>query len=300
MQIRSNILTIQSTPFGITKKGCFLHLEHVDYQYPHYSQFVSSSTGKEKDSETGYYAFGARYYDCDLSGIFLSVDPMADKYPSMSPYSYCAWNPVKFVDPDGQEKIISYNTNSSDKNKRAEERSLTRAAKHYTRNIGVIHLFAHGWVPQGQDRCLGISTYRDDGNIRRLKNAQALHEYLKENSAIYRKNNADGKESKTSILVMHSCQTGEEGAIAQQASQELNLLIIAPSENITSREDQYSGGRTEYKEYVSDNGVWNVYYKGELMESFNGKSKPLFDKPQKIIEKYETMYNERHSQTSGE
>ena len=26
---------------------------------------------------------------------------MADKYPSISPYAYCAWNPVKLVDPDG-------------------------------------------------------------------------------------------------------------------------------------------------------------------------------------------------------
>ena len=65
----------------------------------------SSFTGKEKDSETGYYAFGARYYDCDLSGIFLSVDPMSDKYPSISPYAYCAWNPVKLVDPDGESPI---------------------------------------------------------------------------------------------------------------------------------------------------------------------------------------------------
>ena len=58
-------------------------------------------TGKEKDSETGFYYFGARYYDPALSGLFLSVDPMADKYPSISPYAYCAWNPVKLVDPDG-------------------------------------------------------------------------------------------------------------------------------------------------------------------------------------------------------
>ena len=28
---------------------------------------------------------------------------MADKYPSISPYAYCAWNPVKLVDPDGRE-----------------------------------------------------------------------------------------------------------------------------------------------------------------------------------------------------
>ena len=33
---------------------------------------------------------------------WLSVDPLADKYPSLSPYAYCAWNPVKLVDPDGR------------------------------------------------------------------------------------------------------------------------------------------------------------------------------------------------------
>ena len=97
----SYILTKRSASFGIVENDCFGCLEHTDYQYLHYSQFVSTSTGKEKDSETGYYAFGARYYDCDLSGLFLSVDPMADKYPSLSPYNYCAWNPVKLVDPDG-------------------------------------------------------------------------------------------------------------------------------------------------------------------------------------------------------
>ncbi len=32
---------------------------------------------------------------------WLSVDPLADKYPSISPYAYCVWNPVKLVDPDG-------------------------------------------------------------------------------------------------------------------------------------------------------------------------------------------------------
>ena len=65
-------------------------------------RFYYSFTGKEKDSETGYYYFGARYYNPDLS-LWLSVDPMADKYPSLSPYNYCAWNPMKLVDPDGAE-----------------------------------------------------------------------------------------------------------------------------------------------------------------------------------------------------
>ena len=59
--------------------------------------------GKEKDSETGFSYFGARYYDSDLMTGWLSVDPMADKYPSLSPYNYCAWNPIKLVDPDGED-----------------------------------------------------------------------------------------------------------------------------------------------------------------------------------------------------
>ena len=66
-----------------------------------------SFTGKERDEETGYGYFGARYYDSDLSGLFMSVDPMSDKYPSISPYAYCAWNPVKLVDTDGREIDLS-------------------------------------------------------------------------------------------------------------------------------------------------------------------------------------------------
>jgi hypothetical protein len=43
--------------------------------------------------------------DHELMTMWLSVDPMADKYPSISPYAYCAWNPVKLVDPDGMEAM---------------------------------------------------------------------------------------------------------------------------------------------------------------------------------------------------
>ena len=58
---------------------------------------------KERDSETGFSYFGARYYDSDLMTGWLSVDPMADKYPSLSPYAYCHNNPIKLIDPDGKK-----------------------------------------------------------------------------------------------------------------------------------------------------------------------------------------------------
>ena len=46
--------------------------------------------------------FSAQYYNSDLS-IWISVDPLSDKYPNLSPYTYCADNPVRLVDPDGEE-----------------------------------------------------------------------------------------------------------------------------------------------------------------------------------------------------
>ncbi len=40
-------------------------------------------------------------YKVDPVVFALSVDPMSDKYPNVSPYAYCAWNPVMLVDPNG-------------------------------------------------------------------------------------------------------------------------------------------------------------------------------------------------------
>ena len=58
-------------------------------------------TGKERDVETGLDYFGARYYASGI-GRWLSVDPLAEKYPSWSPYNYVLNNPVGMVDPDGR------------------------------------------------------------------------------------------------------------------------------------------------------------------------------------------------------
>ena len=58
--------------------------------------------GKEWDEETGNFYYGARYYDPKIS-VWLSVDPLAHKYPSLSPYTFVANNPIMLVDPDGRQ-----------------------------------------------------------------------------------------------------------------------------------------------------------------------------------------------------
>ena len=62
---------------------------------------------KEFDDDTELYYFGARYYDKNL-GIWISPDPMAEDYPGVSSYAYCAGNPVNLIDKKG-EKIVFVN-----------------------------------------------------------------------------------------------------------------------------------------------------------------------------------------------
>ena len=63
--------------------------------------------GKELDSETGLYYYGARYYDPKVS-IFVNVDPLVEK--TMQSYAYANNNPVMLIDPTGMEGESSDST----------------------------------------------------------------------------------------------------------------------------------------------------------------------------------------------
>ena len=118
-----------------------------------YTQSISenfsrfSFTGKERDEETGYGYFGARYMDHELMTSWLSVDPMADKYPNISPYAYCAWNPVKLVDSDGKEFVDP-------------------PFENYTKNDPVINLDGHNAIIKQAD---GTSLTYNLSNHKQMK-----------------------------------------------------------------------------------------------------------------------------------
>jgi len=99
---------------SFTSGRAYQHLQYFPFGELFVSQRNSSFdsrykfSAKELDNETGYSYFGARYYDSDLSS-WLSVDPLSDKYPSLSPYAYCAGNPIVLKDTDGR-KIVPTNS----------------------------------------------------------------------------------------------------------------------------------------------------------------------------------------------
>ncbi len=80
-------------PFGgLMGKG--LNGDFQSYKY----------NGKELERQIGFdiYDYGARRYDA-ATCRFTTMDPLAEKYYSTSPYAYCVNDPVRFVDPDGKK-----------------------------------------------------------------------------------------------------------------------------------------------------------------------------------------------------
>jgi RHS repeat-associated protein len=84
-------------PFGLKQKGYNNNVTSTNiaqnYKY----------NGKELSEEFGlnWHDYGARRYDASI-GRWMSTDPYAEKYETLSPYAYVSNNPVNAIDPDGR------------------------------------------------------------------------------------------------------------------------------------------------------------------------------------------------------
>ena len=60
---------------------------------------------KEFDEDTGLYYYGARYYEPRLS-LWMSTDPLQEKFVDASPYVYCLQNPIIILDYNGADTVF--------------------------------------------------------------------------------------------------------------------------------------------------------------------------------------------------
>ena len=105
----------QVTEADGTKTGNVI--QKINY-YPFGAQFCDNSVdsnvqphkynGKEFDKMHGLntYDYGARQYN-PVTARWDRMDPLAEKYYSISPYAYCMNNPIIFVDPDGMDGVAA-------------------------------------------------------------------------------------------------------------------------------------------------------------------------------------------------
>ena len=243
-------------------------IQHSAFNILHWTYTFSA---KEKDSETGLSYFGSRYYSSDLS-IWLSVDPMSDKYPNESSYVYCGDNPLVFFDPDGKEKLIWIN--------KLNNKFIASGAEKY-QDDGAIHIFAHG-----SSRGLTVNI---NGENQTVRTAKQLDNLLSQYSEIWQNRN----EEVETVIVLHSCRTGEgDNSFAEKVSRELGVTVVAPDQRVyydnngeigtykakyVDQNNEYKlneNGNPKNKERSTIKGNWRVFQKGKETHSFKGDWHP--------------------------
>jgi RHS repeat-associated protein len=99
---------LSAEDYGRSSVGCY-----PSYPDSGFSSIESQKfTGKERDTETGLDYFGARYYSA-AQARFTSIDPVALSSKKiidpqqLNMYAYSRNNPLKYIDPNGEEVDLS-------------------------------------------------------------------------------------------------------------------------------------------------------------------------------------------------
>ncbi|MBO7587111.1 MAG: RHS repeat-associated core domain-containing protein, partial [Bacteroidales bacterium] len=236
-------------------------------------------SAKERDTETGLSYFGSRYYSSDLS-IWLSVDPQAAKYPSLSPYTYCANNPVKLVDPNGEEigepplkRIVNLGFQSKTFRKLFRKSGLT------IENMSDIISFGNQSIMNPYTKKITLRDANSDmGNVIAL-----AHEMTNRIHAKKLKNNMESVR-KGDI----SYETFADNAIRIESEGVANQIIVASELNYSFPDDNgvMNDLKTQYKEgTIRRREMLNTIKESDFQDEFGGDTKKdYYEQGKKIRE----------------
>ncbi|MDR2235913.1 MAG: hypothetical protein LBE92_07295 [Chryseobacterium sp.] len=255
--------------------------------------------GKEQDDETGYYYYGARYYNTRVS-LWLNVDPLADYNPlynnqayidgehnggvynsgNLNPYIYTYQNPIRFIDPNGKQVDIYWFNAQKDQ-------SLIQSAKK-TINFpdNTIQLDAHS---NNND---GIAYKVNGKTVDWIDNAEKFDKYMSLNS----------KEWKTSsptaqVVIVYSCRIALEKdksntSILQDISKgSKDKIFIGATNYVWGGDGQNStyGKTSKDLKDTTNPGAWRVIMNGVVITEFNADWQPNPLDARKAVQQYEKI-----------
>ena len=227
--------------------GAGLVVERNDY-YPYgmLMDGVSKSVqpykfgGKELDRIGGinHYDFHARQLQLPIPH-FYQQDPYADKYPHLSPYLYCAANPLRYIDPSG--KIVINNNGIN-----------------FNRRLGEVRKYI------GQPFKDIYARLQDD-----KEKTFVIIDYNNQNSTNYEINTVETKDGKTvniCISLDHVYQFGEEE----------NKKEISPALIILHELGHADAIREDYDSYIQDFNIkdYEGYTNKEEKRNIENVEKP--------------------------
>ena len=247
--------------FANRKQPKNMQQNYIKYNAETPQKYPQSSTGKERDSETGFSYFGARYYDSDLMTGWLSVDPLADKYPSLSPYAYCALNPIRVIDPNGDSILL-----------KGEKGAIQYALKDMQKRTGNLKFRIDN---NGYLLCEGDPKTDEEKYIQKMiTDSYVISEITLQTNDEIRKYNSKTSEGGGSFLG-NSLEIMNDGKKKVRADQVINII---PMRDIDPK---------------SANIIWHEIsesYEGGLISLQRNKSCNIND-----MENFEDVYQQSHN-----
>jgi len=220
------------------------------------------------------------------TGRFTSVDPLAEKYYSWSPYAYVGNNPLKFIDPTGEEVINGFQASDS----------INYAGAEYHRKYNdddAIHIYGHG-------NSSLMRLFGKDGKLVQITNATELFNFLEVNSITWQ--NTDGTDQLT--IVLHTCRSADNSQGTSLAEDISSDPMFYDQQIIGASQRTYNSERGHYGIYTPANldangdvmddsrgraiaspdynkpGHWKVYEKGKEIGGIKGNVNPRYINPQ--------------------
>lgn len=268
------------------------NIEQVTHYYPFGGIYGDASTqqslqpykynGKEfnKDFELNLYDYGARWYDPIGSLAFTTMDPLCEDDCKVSPYAYCANNPVNAIDPDGRKKHnwLKGGSNNYDIN-------------NFNDDTNIINIWAHGLQRVIDGDAFGIEVLvvkNDEDNnkkypfVRKIMDARDFSTVLNDASSEWRERTGE------ITIVMHSCATS---VFIQTISKDpifKDVVFIAPNNNVVVTSDskkeyvknveirnfvkKENGSNVRHK--VIKRGLWYMIKNGNIVKKYDGRLTP--------------------------
>ena len=169
----------QTNDYNVTGIPSSRHLGNAD---------VHKHTGKEFQGFNGlaWYDNNARYYD-PILGRFTSQDPLAEKYPWLSPYNHCANNPINAIDPSGEVVIFINGLHFGDGGKAEYWNGLDNKIMNQIGDKKVLYYDGSmGGIKNifSLNSNLSVENRFEAGELAGLSNAKRIISNLKENESI--------------------------------------------------------------------------------------------------------------------
>jgi RHS repeat-associated protein len=213
-------------------------------------------TGKERDSETGLDYFGARYFDSKY-GRWMSVDPLAEKYPGLSPYNYSLNNPINLYDPNGEAVFIANVAGGKTPNGYNPKIRYPQAGLIWIQNVQYKDRNIMN-VGYAKNQLEGMGKINGEWGSNGAHSAPKVAEYLNNNNinvAIAQNFSVDGlKNSNGNIILGEHLWTDGAGNLGAVFLHE--VLHLMGANELLAYAGQLAAGYGDFKKFMEQQEAW--------------------------------------------